>query len=187
MIEAILSSRVTTEWGKYGRIRELLTCIIVFVAISLLAACATSVEEESLRVESSGPVLSELFRIGDESEGDTILFGGIGELVTLDNSGRIFVGDEQDSKINVFSKDGRLRQTIGRWGQGPGEFEELGSLHVGPGDTLYVFDFQLERISAYEPDSLKLAYEFKVSEDSLGLPYALVGVLHEAGFLITYG
>ncbi len=155
-------------------------------AVLLFAACVAGDRNEAGESSPAGPMLSELFRIGDESTGDTILFGGIGELVTVDESGRIFVGDEQDSRIYAFTENGRLIQTIGRQGRGPGEFERLESILSGPGDTLYVFDSRLERISAYEPDDLGLAYDFGVSGDSLGLPYWLVGVL-DTGFLVTYG
>ena len=155
-------------------------------AILLFAACVAGERNEAGDPSTSGPTLSELFRIGDESTGDTILFGGIGELVTVDQSGRIFVGDEQDSRIYAFAEHGSLIQAIGRRGRGPGEFERLESILSGPGDTLYVFDSRLERISAYEPDDLGLAYDFGVSGDSLGLPYWLVGVL-DTGFLVTYG
>lgn len=167
--------------------KGLSACIAVLAATILFAACSTQEDYDAERSESFGPELNELFRIGDESMGDSILFGGIGELVAVDRSGRIFVGDGQDSKIYVFTADGQLVQTIGRRGRGPGEFEWLESLYVGAGDTLYVFDSQLERLSAFEPDDLELAYDFSVPETSFGLPYYLVGGLDGEGFLITYG
>lgn len=168
------------------RTRELAACLLMVAATSFLTACVTRVQDEASDSAMSRPLLGELFRIGDESMGDTVLFGGIGELVAVDRSGRLFVGEEQDPKIYAFSEDGRLLQTIGQKGSGPGEFEKLESILTGPGDTLYVFDSILERISAYKPNDLELAYDFGVSGDSLGLPYWLVGV-RDSGFLVTYG
>ncbi len=168
---------------------ELAACLLLLGATSSLSACISRVEDsadESVRRTSSGPALGVLFRIGDESSGDTILFGGIGELVAVDRAGRIFVGEEQDPVIYVFTADGSLVRIIGQKGSGPGEFQRLESIHSGPGDTLYAFDSQLDRISAYEPYSLSLAYDFAVSGDSLGLPSGLVGVL-DTGLLVTYG
>lgn len=167
------------------RSRALAACLLCMAATSLLTACATRVQDDANDSASSGPSLSELFRIGDESMGDTILFGDIGELVAVDRSGRIFVGEAQDPKIYVFSAGGELLQTVGQRGRGPGEFERLESILAGPGDTLYVFDSGLERLTAFNPDDLELAYDFGVSGDSLGWPYWLVGVL-DTGFLITY-
>ena len=107
-------------------------------------------------------------------------------MVAVDHSGRIFVGEHRDSRIYVFAADGSLVEAIGRRGSGPGEFASLESIYAGAGDTLYVFDSGLERMSAYKPDDLELAYDFPASEDSLGWPYWLVGVL-DTGFLVTYG
>lgn len=174
------------EFRQSFRSRGISACLLLLVAAFCLLACTTRENDRADGSATSGPELTELFRIGDESKGDTLLFGSIEELVAVDRSGRIFVGEEQDPRIYAFTADGNLIQSIGNKGGGPGEFQRVGSIHFGPGDTLYVFDSQLDRISAYEPNSLELAYDFTVSEDSLGRPSRMVGVL-ETGFLVTYG
>ena len=176
-----------TKWREPSRFRGLLIYVPLLAATLLCAACGSGEGDEPSRRDSSGPTLGELLRIGDESKGDTVLFGYISELVTVDQSGRIFVGDAQDRKIHAFTADGHLIRTFGQQGRGPGEFERLRSIHAGPGDTLYAIDSRLERLSAYEPANLDLAYDFAVAQDSLGLPYVLVGVVENQGFLITFG
>ncbi len=185
---AIMPCKSMADFREASCSRETTASLLLLAvaATSFLPACATRVRDEAIGPVPSGPVLSELFRLGDESTGDSLLFGGIGELVAVDRAGRIFVGEDQDPKIYAFTASGALFETIGQRGSGPGEFERLGSILVGPGDTLYAFDSRLERMSAFEPDSLNLAYDFTVFQDSLGLPSRLVGALN-TGFLVTFG
>ena len=164
---------------------KVLGCLIL--TISFLPSCAT---ENTGGIEDSvsyGYELTELFRLGDESRGDTILFGSIGELVAVDGSGRIFIGEQQDPIVYVLDTDGGLIKTIGREGSGPGAFYRLSSIHIGSADTLYIFDYNLGYLSVYEPEGLELAYSIAVSyDDSLGKSYSLVGTL-DTGYLFTYG
>ncbi len=155
------------------------------ILVSLMSACTTSEKNGASDVVHTRIELIELFRLGDELAGDTVLFGDIGDLVSIDGSDRIFIGERQNPRIYVFTTDGDLFKTIGREGSAPGEFQRLESIYTDFADTLYAFDSRLERISVFEPDELKLAYSFTVSQDSLGLPYWLVGVL-DTGFLVTY-
>ena len=114
------------------------------------------------------------------------MFGGIGDLVSVDRSGRIFVGERQYPQIYVFTAEGDLLKTVGQEGSAPGEFQRLASIYTDFADTLYAFDSRLERISVFEPEGLELVRSFTVSQDSLGLPYQFIGVLN-TGFLVTYG
>lgn len=158
---------------------------VCIIAVSLISACATSDKNGASDVIHTRLELRELFRLGDELAGDTVLFGDIGDLVSIDRSDRIFIGEQQNPQIYVFTAGGDLFKTIGKEGSAPGEFQRLESIYVDYADTLYAFDSHLERISVFEPEGLELAYSFAVSEDSLGLPYWLVGVL-DTGFLVTY-
>lgn len=158
---------------------------VCMIAVSLMSACTASENDGAREVIPNSFELSELFRLGDELAGDTVLFGGIGELVSVDGSGRIFIGERQYPQVYVFTAEGDLIRTIGQEGSAPGEFQRLASIYTGFADTLYAFDSRLERISVFEPEGLELAYSFTVSQDSLGLPYWLVGVLN-TGFLVTY-
>ena len=160
--------------------------LVFIVAISLISACTTSEYNGAGDAIHVGFELTELFRLGDELAGDTLLFGGIGELVSVDRSGRIFIGERQYPQIYVFTSEGDLLKTIGQEGSAPGEFQRLASIYTDFADTLYAFDSRLERISVFEPEGLDLVHSFTVSQDSLGLPYQLIGVLN-TGFLVTYG
>jgi hypothetical protein len=76
--------------------------------------------------------------------------------LAVDAQGRIYVGDEPASLI-VLNSDGRVLQRIGRKGSGPGEFNYLSNVQVLPGDSILVFDPNLERVTVYGPDRARPA------------------------------
>lgn len=55
-------------------------------------------------------------------------------------------------QVWIFAADGSFVRTIGRKGQGPGEYELPLWLHVLPGDSLEVVDFENLRITTLAPD-----------------------------------
>lgn len=73
------------------------------------------------------------------SETDAFYFGSIRDLdVTSD--GRMVVADGDASNIKVLRPDGALIDTLGRAGEGPGEFQRLASVQIARGDSLYAYD-----------------------------------------------
>lgn len=66
--------------------------------------------------------------------------------VVVDNKERIFVSDRRGLHIKVFDKFGNYIKTIGRKGQGPGEFSQISSIQITPRNELMVYErmgFQL--------------------------------------------
>lgn len=61
--------------------------------------------------------------------------------------GRIVVADGGTSTVRMFGADGSLLWSAGRAGDGPGEYRLIESLGVGPGDSIWVFDFGLRRFT----------------------------------------
>jgi hypothetical protein len=61
--------------------------------------------------------------------------------VARDSRGRFYAaGILPYSGIAIFEPDGRLATTIGRRGQGPGEFRRIRTVRIGPGDSLFVHE-----------------------------------------------
>ena len=65
--------------------------------------------------------LGEELRIGKEGNEQTQFFRAMD--VGADPSGRIYVVDARNFRVQVFDPSGKYLRTIGRQGQGPGEFE----------------------------------------------------------------
>lgn len=71
-------------------------------------------------------------------------------LYMVDKEGRIFVSDMQDQAIKVFDTNGDFIQTIGRQGEGPGEFASVGRMTFLPDGRLMVTDSRMNRLSLFD-------------------------------------
>ena len=85
---------------------------------------------------AAGDTLQELYRV-------------ITPFLTPD--GRLVVPLASDRTIRVFASDGRFLTALGRPGEGPGEFGNIGGAWLR-GDTIEAFDSQLRRITRFGPD-----------------------------------
>ena len=108
--------------------------------------------------EASGPCptgdcrieLEHITRVTDVDE-PGILNPGLPRLQETE-SGTFVTASLDRTQIAEFGPDGRLTKVIGRSGQGPGEFGVATDPVPGPGDTLFVGDLGLGRISMFGPD-----------------------------------
>ncbi len=67
--------------------------------------------------------------------------------------GRVAVLDVQEESIFLFSEDGTFLGSLGRWGQGPGEFTALISiLNIMADGAIQVFDRSLRRVTTFGSD-----------------------------------
>ena len=70
-------------------------------------------------------------------------------------------------QVWVFDPDGAFVQTLGREGDGPGEYRSIRRIDVLPGDTLELFDVRLRRRTTLSPDHTFLASQ---SYEAAGFP-----------------
>jgi hypothetical protein len=112
-------------------------------------------------VRSSGPALrlTEVVRLGS-LDGAHDAFGRVMD-VALSRSGRIFVADDQNHHVVAFGSNGGYVGTIGRRGQGPGEFVSPWKVAVDAQDSVFIWDAGLARISVFGPD-LRFKRSFSV-------------------------
>ncbi|MES2304560.1 MAG: hypothetical protein V4558_03595 [Gemmatimonadota bacterium] len=62
------------------------------------------------------------------------------------------------TEMRLFDGAGRWIRTVGRRGSGPGEFEGLGFVFQGPGDTLVTYEPGTERVQRWHPDGAFLSF-----------------------------
>jgi hypothetical protein len=92
----------------------------------------------------------ELVRtIGDvDTDDDNLAFNAPLDMAA-DDAGNIYILDTGNRRIQVFGPDGRYVRTIGRKGQGPGEFMSPGSIDIDGEGRLYVLDDVQKRVQVF--------------------------------------
>lgn len=68
------------------------------------------------------------------------------------DDGGVAVGASGSRAILVFDADGALVATLGRAGDGPGEFQGVGGIVPLPGDSLAVWDPRQQRLTVFPPE-----------------------------------
>lgn len=104
--------------------------------------------------------LQEVARIDDSGE---VILGRISG-IQADDNGRIFISDDVEKRINVYSPDGNFIKSLGRKGQGPGEFEYIHNLSVDE-DFVYAMDFSKNLINAYSLNTLEFSSTIPMAND----------------------
>ena len=90
--------------------------------------------------------------IGELEGRDEFLFGQIGSLA-VDGDRNVYVFDEQALHVRVFDADGTYITTVGREGEGPGEFSRAEAIAVLGDGRLLVRDPGNMRVQVFDPAS----------------------------------
>lgn len=95
--------------------------------------------------------------------------------------GHLVVPDAGPGKIRVFGPDGRLAETLGGPGEGPGEFGRL-SAAWSRGDTIEAFDADLDRVTRFPPGGRPEGVRLDVAGPAqAGIP----GALPDGGWIVV--
>ena len=116
------------------------------IALLCMVFCATGAEPQTPVVALDRPVA----RIG-VADGDSayLLFGARGAARL--STGHIVVMNSGTNQIRVYDERGRHVRSIGRRGNGPGEFNGLQRIGAIRGDTIVAYDIYLGRITFFTP------------------------------------
>jgi hypothetical protein len=96
-----------------------------------------------------GRIVEDL-RIGALDGGGPEMFGSI-TAIAVSSQGEIAVLEDQAQEVRIFDPMGAHLRTIGRKGEGPGEFEGAISVHYDGGDRLWVADTRNARYNVFSP------------------------------------
>ncbi len=112
-------------------------------------------------------------------------------IVAVDRRGRVLVSG--DAEISVFDSTGRYLRTVGRRGDGPGEYQSISHIGVGPryihvfgydeGRTMLDHDFQVVRTDRFRGQIL---YASVASDDVAVFAGDLLHVLRPSGELTSH-
>ncbi len=137
--------------------------ILVFFAAGLLWSCGT--DREPFRVMPRWTVAPEpLFDVG-AAEDTLHSFGDVTGATRLPD-GSVVVADRLSASLRYFSPDGRFVRSVGRKGEGPGEFDYLAALRRC-GDSLHAQDIAPWRITVFDLRGT-LARSFSITNPTAG-------------------
>ncbi|HET9066919.1 MAG TPA: 6-bladed beta-propeller [Gemmatimonadales bacterium] len=95
--------------------------------------------------------LIPLFTIGKYVDDSSEIFGHLFD-VDVSPDRRIYALDVRPTEVMVFDSAGKRIGTVGRRGEGPGEFSRTNGIHLGPDGTLWVNDNGKRMVLAIDPD-----------------------------------
>lgn len=121
---------------RHGAVGVAALCLLL--AASLVPAAPVAAADAPHVMNSATPrdgtvalELEEVWRRGGYDDEEVLL--GIVTSVRTDAEGNLYVLDAQLMEVKVFSPDGELMGTLGRQGQGPGEFQNAQQMSFLPG------------------------------------------------------
>jgi hypothetical protein len=85
-----------------------------------------------------------------EAEGDENYMFGRSIVFNTDGEGNFYVGDSDNNKVLKYNPQAKYILTIGRKGQGPGEFQSLSVPRFDKDNNLYIADSINNRISFFD-------------------------------------
>ena len=156
---------------KKGQMRnsiKFISIVMSFSALMILVSCQKQKAEWKGTIEEVDGVtivknpkepiygeevfsLEEDLSIGETEGREEYMFSEVGS-ITVDDEERIFISDWKEIHIKVFSKKGDYLKTIGRKGQGPGEFQRISGIQITHHKVLMVFDMSIRRLSFFSLD-----------------------------------
>jgi len=118
-------------------------------------------------------------RIGAEESRPEYMFSRI-RSIAIDSRENMYIVDDKENKIKVFGRDGKFLRTIGRAGQGPGEYGRPYDIFITAKDEVIITDGERMLIHAFSIDgrwlastSLRSFFPAKAVRDSQGNFYLL--------------
>ena len=151
---------------QFRRFRETIFLTYLGLAILSLVACSENPESALVRrVDSAGVEIihssgvdrmldwefDRQFVLGGAEEGPEAFYTLYGRYIGVDGKGNLYVLDPSNHRVVVFTPDGQYVRSVGSRGEGPGEFETVGSFWVGPDGSVAVFDFGKAALVWFDP------------------------------------
>jgi len=174
--------------------------VIILISAILYTGCETrpdldsEIQVVSLDSEEIEKIRQEKFDLKLSAEYHDSLFIEQVPAVDIDSKGQVYVAGErhQIRSVYVYSPEGELLDTLGRYGDGPGEFESIFNIQIVD-NSLYVFDDQLRRVTQFDlsDQTIKDVVEFDESivrelEDSVEFFPTPIENWDEGRYLIEY-
>jgi hypothetical protein len=112
--------------------------------------------EKSGQWGANPAVKLELIRtIGGLDAEENLSFNNPSDIVQ-DSAGNLYILDTNNNRIQKLNSEGKFIKTIGRKGQGPGEFQAANSMDIDDENNLFVYDLRSLRIEVLSSEGKPL-------------------------------
>ncbi len=180
------------------RIKLLIVISLVFIFLSVYAIKnqnsqwkGTIEEEDGVKIikNPNEPLYGEItfdleedLSIGNEEDENYMFYEEV--KMGVDKDGNIFALDQGNYRIQKYDRNGNYLQTIGRQGQGPGEFEDYFTfLYLDSHDNIYVLDNRRihefksngELIKTFNLFGLKISDQYRITKEGNIIGETLTG------------
>ncbi len=125
--------------------------------------------------------IEKKLQIGQLDGPEEFLFSYISD-VAVNSKGDIYVADRSWSEIRKFNQEGEHLMTIGRKGQGPGEFQSVTIVSVDPQDHLIAYDDMQGRVSVFSDSGELIQTTKNLMADSFIHPSRIIA--QDDGFVL---
>lgn len=142
----------------------MISSILRFTTISVVGLAA-GVHTLSAQEPPEWRLAPAEFEVGGIEAGPDEEFANLGGVTLLDG-GTVLVGDRVEPFLRVFGPDGELLRTLGRRGQGPGEYEYVYRIDSCSPGEISVYDVD-SRVHRYGPNMTLISTEL-ISFEALG-------------------
>ncbi|MEM7416493.1 MAG: hypothetical protein AAF389_13395 [Gemmatimonadota bacterium] len=126
---------------------------LVTVLLLTVAACGGPgdgpVQGAPELLEIAGPPRSVL---GLDAQNPDAVLNHVVDATWLTDGSIVVANGGLATRLPIFSAEGDYLRLLGRQGDGPGEFRWVSSVEAGTGDSLFVFDASLQRLTAVASD-----------------------------------
>lgn len=159
-------------------------CLTVVVAAALAAACSDdtgSVQSGELEATGASPDLRP-WAAGpwveatlEATSGDDVFLSRVWD-IGVDSRGRVYLIDVGQEGVVALNPELTYERTIGREGEGPGEFLYPFQVQLLPGDSVMVWDPRLQRSTVFAAGSEEPAYVHSPgTQDRIDVAWRLSG------------
>lgn len=146
-------------------------------------------ELENLNIistEHQVPDTVELFQeVVFESSDDVFLDGYINR-IAIDEKERVYVGASRmgQASVYVFRPNGKFITKIGRYGRGPGEFENIRSMDIA-NNKLFLFCSSLQKVSVYSIEDFSHIRDMVIRNENENQSDSLINRLRVDRLFVT--
>jgi len=151
-VREVLGNGRSAGWGVVGYL-----WVVPFLGgAPLLTSCGDAAAGSALDPDAIPRLqVEEEVRLGMAEATEAEVFGQIG-FATVTEGGELWLFDSLPPQIHRFSLEGEALGTVGRGGEGPGEFSQVRGMLALKGGDVVVLDAGVRRLTRFGPDGTLL-------------------------------